>query len=98
MGAYATAKSSQFRSLVLIGPGRPLLQITHHDAEYTICTRYNGISGPPVPRWEQLGRHGIQHTVHHIAREAVSTIPSKQCIRRACRRRRKNEYASEDLK
>ena len=87
MGAYTT------KSVV----GQVRTQITHHDTEYTIRTCNNGISGPSVPRRKQLGRHRVQHTIHHITRETVSTIPSKQFVRRAGRRRRKNEHTSEDL-
>ena len=72
-------------------------QITYRGTEYTIRTRNNRISGPSVLRRKQLGRHRVQHAIHHVTREAVSTIPSKQCVRRACRRRRKNEHTSEDL-
>jgi hypothetical protein len=87
IGAYTTES--------VVGQART--HITHHDTEYTIRTRNDGISGPSVPRRKQLGRHRVQDAIHHVTREAVSTIPSKQFVRRACRRRRKNEHASEDL-
>lgn len=67
-----------------------------HDAENTIGSRSECIPRSSVLRWEDLRGVTIQHSIHDVAEEVVTALPTKQCIGSLRGRGGVEEHASQD--
>lgn len=70
--------------------------MTHHDAKHAVRNRHDRVPRPAVLGRKELGRDGIQHAVHDVARERVAAVPAEQRVGRPRGSGAEEEDASED--